>query len=482
MYLTLYRKYRPQEFDAVAGESEIMKTLRNSLKENRMAHAYIFTGPRGVGKTTTARLIAKGLNCLENGITDSPCNECANCKAIENGSFYDLIEIDAASNRGIDEIRGLKEKVNYKPAQGRKKVYIIDEVHMLTKEAFNALLKTLEEPPEFVIFILATTEPDKILDTILSRCQRYDFLPLTKEEVKEKLSYIAENEKIDAEEEVYRIIYDKCGGSMRDAISIFEKVIAYNLGEKITANKCEKALGVISKKKVYEFGELILKENKNDIFKFIDLLWNEGLEIEEFLKEYVVLLKQEIVENKGNIEKKCEIIEIIYDMLFKFKFEEDKRMLGYLIILKILKGNSSDSANVIINDTYKSQSVVIEKINNEVKIEKNAVSFNEIFKNWKIILNNAKERKISLFAFLSMAKPSKLEGNTLIIEFPKENSYHKVSMEKNENLNILKDVLREMFHETINIKFEVTGVSGIKNDSSTIVKSVVDFFEGELIK
>ena len=169
-------------------------------------------------------------------------------------------------------------------------------------------------------------------------------------------------------------------------------------------------------------------------------------------------------------------------MLFKFKFEEDKRMLGYLIILKILKGNSSDSANVIINDTYKSQSVVIEKINNEVKIEKNAVSFNEIFKNWKIILNNAKERKISLFAFLSMAKPSKLEGNTLIIEFPKENSYHKVSMEKNENLNILKDVLREMFHETINIKFEVTGVSGIKNDSSTIVKSVVDFFEGELIK
>ena len=142
---------------------------------------------------------------------------------------------------------------------------------MLTKEAFNALLKTLEEPPEFVIFILATTEPDKILDTILSRCQRYDFLPLTKEEVKEKLSYIAENEKIDAEEEVYRIIYDKCGGSMRDAISIFEKVIAYNLGEKITANKCEKALGVISKKKVYEFGELILKENKNDIFAALSL-------------------------------------------------------------------------------------------------------------------------------------------------------------------------------------------------------------------
>ncbi|MEG1582636.1 MAG: DNA polymerase III subunit gamma/tau, partial [Cetobacterium sp.] len=156
MHITLYRKYRPKGFDEIAGEQEIVQTLKNSLKTNRLAHAYLFTGPRGVGKTSIARLMAKGLNCLKNGITDTPCNECENCLEIAAGNFLDLIEIDAASNRGIDEIRQLKEKINYSPTKGRKKVYIIDEVHMLTKEAFNALLKTLEEPPEHVLFILAT--------------------------------------------------------------------------------------------------------------------------------------------------------------------------------------------------------------------------------------------------------------------------------------------------------------------------------------
>ena len=153
MHITLYRKYRPKDFSEIAGESDIVKTLKNSLDNDRISHAYLFSGPRGVGKTTSARLIAKGINCLKNGISSSPCNECENCREIDNGSFIDLIEIDAASNRGIDEIRELKDKINYQPSKGRKKIYIIDEVHMLTKEAFNALLKTLEEPPEHVIFI-----------------------------------------------------------------------------------------------------------------------------------------------------------------------------------------------------------------------------------------------------------------------------------------------------------------------------------------
>lgn len=187
MHITLYRKYRPKDFEEIAGQKEIVKTLKASLRNGKTSHAYLFTGPRGVGKTTIARLIAKGVNCLKNGVTDEPCNECENCLSINDGSFMDMIEIDAASNRGIDEIRQLKEKINYQPVKGRKKIYIIDEVHMLTKEAFNALLKTLEEPPEHVIFILATTEADKILPTIISRCQRYDFKALSPNEMKEKL-------------------------------------------------------------------------------------------------------------------------------------------------------------------------------------------------------------------------------------------------------------------------------------------------------
>lgn len=476
MYLTLYRKYRPQSFFEVAGETEIMRTLRNSLKENRMTHAYLFSGPRGVGKTTTARLIAKGLNCITNGVTDTPCNSCKNCKAIENGTFFDLIEIDAASNRGIDEIRNLKEKVNYKPVEGRKKVYIIDEVHMLTKEAFNALLKTLEEPPEFVMFILATTEPERILDTILSRCQRYDFLPLTLEEISKKINEIAEKENIKIDSRSIEIIYEKSGGSMRDAISIFEKLISYNYGEIITFEKSEKALGIISHNKIIEFSSMLVAEGIDSVFKFIDNLWNDGINVEDFFKEYCNYLKKKIITEKNDLEKNSKIIETVYDILFKFKYEEDKRMIGYLAVIKILKGNMEKVSNVIYEQPALAKST--ENVNLP-GIKKDADFF---IKNWKSILNSAKERKISLYAFLSMARPVAIEKNRLIVEFPHENSFHKNSMEKAENLNLFREVLREISGEAVDVKFEISGERRQKNDGSGLVKSVVDFFEGEIIK
>ena len=225
-YKALYRTYRPQTFDEVAGQQHIVKTLKNALATGKIAHAYLFAGPRGTGKTTMAKLFAKALNC-EEGIGHQ-CNECKNCKAIIDGSHPDVLELDAASNNGVDEIRELIDKVKYGTILGRYKVYIIDEVHMLSTGAFNALLKTLEEPPEHVIFILATTEPHKILPTILSRCQRYDFEKVSDADIRERLKIVLKEEGASFTDDAVNLIVKLADGGMRDALSILEKVLAYS--------------------------------------------------------------------------------------------------------------------------------------------------------------------------------------------------------------------------------------------------------------
>jgi DNA polymerase-3 subunit gamma/tau len=238
----LYRKWRPQTFDAVVGQEHVTRTLRNALRGGRVGHAYLFTGPRGTGKTTTARLLAKAVNCLAEAPDDRPCNECAICQALNEGRLLDLIEIDAASNRGIDEIRELRERVGFRPNEARYKVYVIDEVHMLTEPAFNALLKTLEEPPPHVIFVLATTEPHKIPETILSRCQRFDFRRLTVNEIVGRLTDLAEREGLQFEPEALTAIARQATGSVRDAESLLDQLIAYS-DEAITRAQVQAVLG-----------------------------------------------------------------------------------------------------------------------------------------------------------------------------------------------------------------------------------------------
>lgn len=483
MHITLYRKYRPKNFEEVAGQKEIVKTLKSSLRSGKTSQAYLFTGPRGVGKTTLARLIAKGVNCLKNGITDEPCNECENCLAINNGTFMDLVEIDAASNRGIDEIRQLKEKINYQPVKGRKKIYIIDEVHMLTKEAFNALLKTLEEPPEHVIFILATTEADKILPTIISRCQRYDFKTLSLNDMKEQLKFISDNEGVNLPDEVSELIYESSGGSVRDAVSILERIMITCLGEKITLEKSEEVLGVTSVKKMEEFLKEIKDKNYTNLVKILDRFWNESVEIELFFKDFAKYCKGIIAKGELEVELGISIIGAIFDALNKFKYEEDKRLVGYVIVDNLLKKNSRASEVIVekvVEREVPTPQITLSTSKSKDNLEE--ITLESIAGRWNDILKEAKREKITLGAFLITAKPYKLEDNTLYIGFDSQSTFCKEQMENPIYNDVFTDVVRKLINPKIKLKYITIGKKkDIEKDDGDFTKKIVDFFGGEIM-
>ncbi len=281
-YIVLARKWRPMTFEAVVGQEHVTRTLMNALKQNRIAHAYIFAGPRGVGKTTTARLLAKAVNC-ERQPTVNPCNECDHCQAATRGNSLDIIEIDGASNRGIDEIRNLRENIRFAPAAARYKVYIIDEVHMLSKEAFNALLKTLEEPPAHAIFIFATTEIHRVPLTILSRCQRFDFKRIPTALIAGQLEKIIQQENLKADKDALMLIARKAEGSMRDAISVMDQMISFSDGE-ITLALVQQSLGVINEEVYFEFTDLMQQQDDAKIIRFARQVYEQGYDLMHFLQ------------------------------------------------------------------------------------------------------------------------------------------------------------------------------------------------------
>jgi len=388
-YQTLYRKYRPKTFELVYGQDVIVKTLKNVIKNDKLSHAYLFTGPRGTGKTSSAKLFAKAINCLNNKDGDA-CNECENCKSFNNNSNPDIIEIDAASNNGVDEIREIKNKVSLVPSMSKYKVYIIDEVHMLSIGAFNALLKTLEEPPEYIIFILATTEPQKIPATIISRCQRFDFKSISHDKMKQCLENIISKENISIDDGAIEEIINNSKGGMRDAIGLLDQASAF-CNNNITANDIEELSGNISIKQIRTFLSNIMQKEYNVIFDLISNYSSNGKDfalicekIINYIREGILYKKKintdKILDEDKNIFDKLsdtdlyDLIDYLSDTLVKVKNSYQKELTFEVqmiqMIDKIFNKESNVSRETSINE-IKTENINVprETSINEIKTE-----------------------------------------------------------------------------------------------------------------
>ena len=330
-YKALYRSYRPTTFKEVIGQKHVIQTLKNAIIENRTSHAYVFSGLRGIGKTTIARILAKAVNC-QNPIDGEPCNECESCKAINESITTDVVELDAASNNGVDEIRSLLEKVNFLPSFLTKKVYIIDEVHMLSTAAFNALLKTLEEPPAYVMFILATTEPHKIPMTILSRCQRFDFKQLTIAELTEELIYICEKENIQISKEALNGIAEAAEGGMRDALSILDQASVYAEGE-ITVDDVNSVTGNISNQKIIELLHALNNNDATTAISNVNELLNMGKEVSRLITNVIQFCRDLLLFKSVNENPTDKYIYTTEEFDSLLEETDNKRLFYYIDVL-----------------------------------------------------------------------------------------------------------------------------------------------------
>ena len=338
-YVALYRKFRPAEFSEVKGQEHIVTTLQNQIKANRIGHAYLFCGTRGTGKTSIAKIFAKAVNC-ESPVDGSPCGECQTCKSIAAGTSMNVIEIDAASNNGVDNIREIRENVAYSPTEGKYKVYIIDEVHMLSIGAFNALLKTLEEPPEYVIFILATTEAHKIPITILSRCQRYDFKRITAETICARLRELMDKESVEVEEKALRYIAKAADGSMRDALSLLDQCIAFYLGKKLTYDNVLEVLGALDTDVYSSLLRKIIKKDIPAVMADVEAIVMQGRELSQFVTEFIQYLRNLMfVQSADHLE---DFLEVSSENLAQLKEEakmiDPESLMRYIRVFSELSG------------------------------------------------------------------------------------------------------------------------------------------------
>ena len=492
-YTALYRKFRPQEFEDVKGQDHIVTTLKNQIKADRIGHAYLFCGTRGTGKTTVAKIFAKAVNCLD-PVDGSPCGQCAMCKAIADGTSMNVIEIDAASNNGVDNIRQIREEVTYRPTEGRFKVYIIDEVHMLSPGAFNALLKTLEEPPAYVIFVLATTEAHKIPITILSRCQRYDFHRISIDTIAGRLMDLMQEEQVDVEERAIRYVAKAGDGSMRDALSLLDQCIAFHLGETLTYENVLEVLGAVDSEIFSRLLRQIINKDIVGAIGTLDALVDEGREMGQMVndftwylrnllllqssddmedvldmsREHLMALKEEADMIKSEVLMRY--IRIFSELGNQIKYATQKRILIEIAIIKLCKPQMEKDYESVLDRIASIEA----KITNGIQVAQmpaGSVSqvgatvggvvekpqlpkaipedIQQVIKNWKSI--QAEIGGVTKM-YLSKAVPSLGNNQDLLLVFDDANAYEYL----NENRSNCVDVLKEIIAKRVGKEVEIT--------------------------
>ncbi len=471
-----FLKYRPQTIEDL-DLKDVRRELKKILKQDSIPHAFLFAGPKGTGKTSAARILAKSVNCSESKDFE-PCNDCEVCREITNGTSLDVVEVDAASNRGIDDIRDLKEKIGLAPIKAKYKVYIIDEVHMLTNQAFNALLKTLEEPPSHVIFVLCTTDPDKIIPTVMSRLMRIDFHRGSTSEVKRSLEKVVKGEKLKVDDKVINEIVQLSEGGFRDGQKILENLVL-NLGKKIKWSEAKNLLGHFAKRKPETVLDFLSEGKLNEIVKISEDLAEEGASFRDYLKKLLSLI-QKLILVKSGVEKDKQLVELaekfeiselveLSDNFSEAVYRQKNSLLPQLPfqlgVIKYLKGRDAEKHKRIKvenksknTNKNKGKTMVKEKRPTRRESSKQAgkgaknkdIDLKEIEKKWEELLKAVKPMNHSVAAFLKAARPKKIDGNYLILEvfYP----FHKDKLEEHRNRQIVEQGLEKITNSYVKIK------------------------------
>lgn len=512
-YTALYRKFRPSTFEDVKGQDHIVKTLKNQIKAERVGHAYLFCGTRGTGKTSIAKILAKAVNC-EHPVDGSPCNECEMCQKMNRHTSMNVIEIDAASNNGVDNIREIIDEVQYSPTEGRYKVYIIDEVHMLSTGAFNALLKTLEEPPSYVIFILATTEVHKIPITILSRCQRYDFKRITIDIIADRLMELMEKEQVDVEERAIRYIAKAADGSLRDALSLLDQCIAFYFGETLTFDKALEVLGAVDIDVFHHLMDVILAQDVTGAMELVEEIVITGRELGQFVVDFtwylrnLLLLKtsedaehmldvssEQIAVLKSHaqnlsVEALMRYIRIFSELSNQLKFATQKRVLLELAIIKLCKPQMEKNYDSILDRLSKLESQIANGVtiavnqaptqnsSSQEAIPQPKPSSQEplpkalpedlkaVAREWSMIKGTLSG---AIRAVISDATPT-AAGDTLMLVFDKEVSYRMISEER--NIQDIEQAIRDCVQKDVKVQTKYLDNNVSKENIVDISKKV----------